>query len=233
MCRGLDIKTESEDERERTRKLYAVLNSFAMYSDKYVPQTPLNQKPIKELYTKELIHITRSQTYMGIWQVFALSYVLQKPIFSAYRNRGSPVVRQDLHRLILPRVSDRTCVPDDEQLVIMWTSTRLDMKNTHWIPNHFVPVVLHASRSETDERGRNEREEPKAQSATANTRQGVDPPQQSATNDVPLDNECLGHWVLVKYDKKAYPGFVVEVDDGELHVECMNQIGKRKLLLPA
>jgi hypothetical protein len=35
---------------------------------------------------------------------------------------------------------------------ILWATTRMDMDNNHWIPNHFVPVLSIAiSESNTDE----------------------------------------------------------------------------------
>ena len=68
--------------------------------------------------------------------MFALSSIMRRPIFSVYPKRGNPVVRKDLHRRIEPREKI-----SNKPLYIMWTTTRQDMTNTHWVPNHFVPVL--------------------------------------------------------------------------------------------
>ena len=89
---------------------------------------------------------------MGIWQIFALASVLKRPVFSAYPCLGNPTVRADLHRLVLPRLDPNISTTlaldahDDKEvhqtpLVVMWTSTRNDMTNQNWVPNHFVPAV--------------------------------------------------------------------------------------------
>ena len=85
---------------------------------------------------------------MGIWQIFALSSVLQQDILSVYPKLRSINVRQDLHRLIHPR--SRQITPIIQH--IMWTRTRKGMKGTHWVPNHFVPVIS----IENKQRGKNE-----------------------------------------------------------------------------
>jgi hypothetical protein len=73
---------------------------------------------------------------MGIWQVFGMSSVLGCQIVFVYPNKGNPSVRADLNRLIMTwhQTSDHVCY-------MMWTSTRDDMVNKHWVPNHFVPLV--------------------------------------------------------------------------------------------
>ncbi|XP_070182136.1 uncharacterized protein [Littorina saxatilis] len=114
-----------------------IIKSFAMYSDEYLPGMSLDENTVKRIYEAEVIKIVKPKTFMGIWQVFALSTVLQMPIFSAYPNCGNPFVRADLHRLVMPRID--TANPPGEPLIVMWTSTRVDMNMTHWIPNHFTP----------------------------------------------------------------------------------------------
>ena len=73
---------------------------------------------------------------MGIWQIFALSSVLQQKVFSIYPKLGNVNVRKDLHKIIHPRVN----VCENRILYIMWTSTRSDMTRGHWLPNQ--PVLL-------------------------------------------------------------------------------------------
>lgn len=74
---------------------------------------------------------------MGIWQIFALSSVLQQDIVCVYSKLENINDRQDLHRLIHTRIKQITPIIQH----IMWTSTRKDMKGTHWVPNHFVLVI--------------------------------------------------------------------------------------------
>ncbi|KAH3862708.1 hypothetical protein DPMN_025682 [Dreissena polymorpha] len=73
---------------------------------------------------------------MGIWQIFALSSVLNAPIRSVYPEKGNPNVRQDLNRLILPRTDMKYDV-----IYILWTNTRDDITESNWSPNHFVPLL--------------------------------------------------------------------------------------------
>ena len=73
---------------------------------------------------------------MGIWQLFALASALERPIYSIYPKHGNQSVRKDLNRLILPRVEKHKTI-----VFIMWTSTRFDMTERNWIPNHFVPAL--------------------------------------------------------------------------------------------
>ena len=120
-----------------------------MYSDEYIPGTRLSKENIQEVYEKEVLKIVKNGAYMGIWQVLALSNVLQLPVFSVYPHLGNTIIRTDLHRLILPRV----CAEENAMkapLVIMWTTTRCDMNVTHWVPNQFEPALPNAPQLETD-----------------------------------------------------------------------------------
>ena len=82
--------------------------------------------------------------YMGIWQMFALATVLGCYVVAVYPRKENPNVRNDLHRVLQPRM-----VRAPEQVVhILWSSTRTDTGKGHWISNHFVPFAvswLHAA----------------------------------------------------------------------------------------
>jgi hypothetical protein len=86
----------------------------------------------------------KPRTYMGIWQLFGISSILQMPVFSVYPEVGDSLVRRDLHRLIQPRT--RKC---DDIAYIMWSSTRKDMIPSNWLPNHFVVVLAVDTEAET------------------------------------------------------------------------------------
>ncbi|CAG2186302.1 unnamed protein product [Mytilus edulis] len=113
-----------------------ILKSFAMYSDEYTHGVVLTERSIEDIYEREIMQIRNSKTYMGIWQIFALASVIRRPIVSVYPKKGNPNVRKDLYRRIEPMEKD-----SDKPLYIMWTSTRLDMNNNYWVPNHFVPLL--------------------------------------------------------------------------------------------
>lgn len=81
-----------------------IAKAFAMYSDEFVPGTHiLDNQEIEKLYKAEVMNITRNKTYMGMWQVFALSSVLCTRVYSVYRLLGNTYVRNDFHRLVEPR----------------------------------------------------------------------------------------------------------------------------------
>ena len=112
--------------------------SYAMYSDMWVPGMILNDAMIKSIYRMELYKIRVNYSYMGMWQIHALSSVLKAPIYSIYPEKGSPAVCRDLNRLVLPRHGSENMSP----IYILWTSTRdSEMVCEHWRPNHFVPCL--------------------------------------------------------------------------------------------
>lgn len=111
---------------------------YAQYSDMHVPGMLLDERTIENIFIMETLKIRLDRSYMGIWQIHALSSVLNAPVFSIYPKLGNPNVRLDLNRVVLPRNYVRVEV---DPVYIFWTSTRSDMTSTNWIPNHFVAVV--------------------------------------------------------------------------------------------
>jgi len=109
---------------------------FAVYSSEYTPVDVVTENTIRRIYHREVLNISQRNSFMGIWQLFGLASVLKCRIFSVYPNLGNPSVRQDLHRQILP-----IGLPELEDACVMWTTTREDMRTTHWVPNHFVPLL--------------------------------------------------------------------------------------------
>lgn len=109
-------------------------NSFAIYSDEFVPGTHVfDSKEIEKIYKAEVMKITRNKTYMGMLQVFALSSVLCRRVHSVYPLLGNTNVRNDLHRLVEPREKK-----SEHVAYIMWTTTRTDILQQNWVPNHCV-----------------------------------------------------------------------------------------------
>lgn len=112
---------------------------FATYSPKYTAGDILTEHTIRRIYQQEVLDISQKNSFMGIWQLFGLASVLRCRIFSVYPNRGNLSVRQDLHRQIFPI---GPVEHEAAEVGVMWTTTREDMtRATHWIPNHFVPLV--------------------------------------------------------------------------------------------
>ena len=115
-----------------------LVRAYAQYSDMWVPGMRLNEDTIKSIYRMELHKIKINHSFMGIWQIHALSSVLKIPIFSVYPKKGVPSVCQHLNRLVMPRLGKQISIPR----YILWTSTRTDeMVHEYWNPNHFVPCL--------------------------------------------------------------------------------------------
>ncbi|XP_071122434.1 uncharacterized protein [Mytilus edulis] len=117
----------------KTRQLS---KQFAMYSSEYIPGDVLTPAAVRRVFRKEVLDITKINSFMGIWQLFAIASVLNSRVISVYPQLGSPVVRKDLNRLIMPRN-----INHEDTIKIMWSSTRQDLTMQHWIPNHFVPLL--------------------------------------------------------------------------------------------
>ncbi|MCG8046239.1 MAG: hypothetical protein N0E48_11390, partial [Candidatus Thiodiazotropha endolucinida] len=120
----------SMDPKRSTKKQYA------MYSESFIPGRRLTNESIKSIYRKEVLSITRNMSFMGIWQIHALSSILKIPIYSAYPDLGNSNVRKDLHKVVKP-IQETNSDP----VFILWTSNREDMTVEHWVPNHFVPLL--------------------------------------------------------------------------------------------
>lgn len=111
-------------------------NAFAMYSDEFLPGVDLTDEIIEMIFKNEIMKISQPKSFMGIWQIFGLATVLQMPILSVYPALVHDKIRRHFHRIINPRVT-----ATEYTAVIMWTSTRDDVSKSHWVPNHFVPVL--------------------------------------------------------------------------------------------
>lgn len=55
---------------------------YAQYSDMYVPGMLLDERTIENIFIMETLKIRLDRSYMGIWQIHALSSVLNAPVFS-------------------------------------------------------------------------------------------------------------------------------------------------------
>ena len=88
-------------------------------------------------FQEEVMSVLQNHNFTGLWEFFAASHVLQRPIQSVYPSLGWPIYKLHCNRIIRAP----GCVGSDK-LYVMWSSDRTDTVSEHWVPNHFVPVVL-------------------------------------------------------------------------------------------
>jgi hypothetical protein len=110
--------------------------TYTTFSEHYT-QEHVTPEVMRSIFEKEVMEMTRRNSYMGIWQLMALSTVLNCKIQSIYPSVGWPVPVLLNNRIILP-AHDAAAAGT---VKILWTSTRGDMRDEHWNPNHFVPIV--------------------------------------------------------------------------------------------
>ena len=110
-----------------------------MYSEVFVPGIRLDDQLIKIIYQQEIMSIAKPKHYMGMWQMYGLASVLKMNICSCHPKRGNPNIREDLHRLIKPRMA-RSLPIATSSAIIMWSSTLSDMVEKHWVLKH-LPIL--------------------------------------------------------------------------------------------
>ena len=97
-------------------------------------------KRIRKVFEEEIFQTVQNGIFLGMWQLMALSSVLQAKIYSVYPSMGYNV-RDDYHRWIHPRGQRTENVPC---IYIMWSKIGRDKDKINpavWYPNHFVPLV--------------------------------------------------------------------------------------------
>ena len=58
------------------------------------------------------------------------------------------------------------------------------------------------------------------------------PSPLSVDSSTPDPQTWLGKWVLVRYEKKLYPGVVQEVEEEDVLVKCMARVGENRFFWP-
>jgi hypothetical protein len=112
-------------------------DQIAKWSEGYNGQH-LSPGVVEKLYCSEINQTLKDKQYLGQWQVFALSSVLNCELFSAYPKRGLDEIRQGRHRTILPRQGSKSkSIPP----IVMWSSSRHDMQEEYWVANHFTMIL--------------------------------------------------------------------------------------------
>ena len=86
---------------------------------------------IESVYENEMLEMCKNGSHMGMWQIWAATNVLGRPIMSIFPNRGSTVFRSDFNRLCLPHeLSARKKQPYH----IMWTPVVNQGRIEHFVP---------------------------------------------------------------------------------------------------
>ena len=118
-------------------------------SEKYVQYTeqdagePVRGHPciVQRLYEESVFAFRINTTYGGMFEMHALASVLHTNIYSCYPVAYGYNVRQDMHRLLKPKV------PADGIAYILWSNVAVDSNPGTWWPNHFVlPLGLNVRR---------------------------------------------------------------------------------------
>lgn len=158
--------------------------------------------------------------------MFALSSVLQMPLFLVYPKCGNSGVRKELNRLIIPRVQKSASIGH-----IMWCSTRRDISEIHWVPNPFVCALLIKQKGKVDEKMmKMECREANAmhvvnvdvgEGENAHNGQAVDARdscETGLTSHMSINQEnLLGKYVVVAvYDNTPHPSIVIDTDANDV-----------------
>ena len=120
--RGINQADEAMMPLTRRVSMYTIL--FADISD-------VTENGVLKSFETETLGITGS--YMGITEVFVMASVLEARVNSVYPKKGPNAIRDDLYRVVLPRVRRSY-----KEVSFLWTSTRYDeMTNYHVAPSQF------------------------------------------------------------------------------------------------
>ena len=151
------FRTQSHHEEIRTRIIYESINNmamyldnaylqmganhlyrrgtlaqqYAMYSDNYRPHIALD---IENIYKSEVLDICHDGAYMGIWQIFQISNVIQMPVRSIYPQQTNANIRLDLNRIVWCK---NVSANSREPINVMWTPMQVGNNR----PCHFVPLL--------------------------------------------------------------------------------------------
>ncbi|GFO15521.1 vertnin [Plakobranchus ocellatus] len=113
------------------------------------PKNNANEIDIIATFGEELLSICKPSVYMGMWQLFAAATVLNSNIISVYPSKGWRIFQQ-LHNRICRPVGDKSTATST--ISILWTSSRSDMNQQHWVSNHVIAIVPDSTNSHKKER---------------------------------------------------------------------------------
>ena len=116
----------------RTDSTFAEM--YATFSGQHLKMTRGNvEEIIEKIFQNEMLALRWPGTFMGMWQVWAASSVISRPIRSVFPERGREIFRGNFNRRVVP---------------IDITKRRRDALNIMWTPcvphgevQHFVPLL--------------------------------------------------------------------------------------------
>ena len=105
---------------------------YALFSGQYFHPVSGNINDIVNIvYKKELLSVKTEGSFMGMWQLWTTSNILQRPIMSVFFQRGSKSFCLDFNRILIP-IDERFC--SRERLYIMWTPVTPNGEIIHFVP---------------------------------------------------------------------------------------------------
>ena len=104
---------------------------YVMFSGQFIPPAGNLDDLMGVIYDKEMFEICKEGTYMGMWQLWAASNIIGRPIQSIFPERGSKQFRCDFNRLVVPHDTRKRNWPP---LNIIWTPVSLNGQIIHFVP---------------------------------------------------------------------------------------------------
>ena len=89
------------------------------------------QDVIESVYDNEMLAMCKPHEYMGMWQIWAATNVLARPVRSVFPMHGSDAFHADFNRLCVPYSSQ---FRRKKTVVIMWTPTVINGRIHHFVP---------------------------------------------------------------------------------------------------
>ena len=75
---------------------------YALFSGQYAHGNI--EDVVESVYEKEFLEMSHKNTHMGMWQIWASTNVIGRPIMSIFPERGSAAFRSDFNQLCVPYI---------------------------------------------------------------------------------------------------------------------------------
>ena len=111
------------------RKKGTFTKQYVLFSGQYAHGDL--QDVIESVYDNEMLAMCKPRSYMGMWQIWAASNVLGRPVCSVFPMRGSAAFHSDFNRLCVPF---GTQLRKRQPVIVMWTPTVLNGRIHHFVP---------------------------------------------------------------------------------------------------
>ena len=116
-----------------------VIPLIAYISSSHKGESTKDLNVCREIFMRETYEVRRLGEYMGMWQLLAVSNVLECAILSVYPNKGSTKLQKCFGRGLAPRVTRY-----DKPVFVFWTSSRRDMNEEWWVANHVFCLLINS-----------------------------------------------------------------------------------------